>query len=106
MQRLSTGRWGSGRLRQSQPDQPRRWAISRLRRFSGTLYSGSLLRSPIRTFWIGLLYLAIGIPLCVALIGFPILAWWFIWSLIRIVKGSLSVIEHKPIVNPGSWLFG
>ena len=63
-------------------------------------------RFQIRTFWIGLLYLAIGIPLCVVLIGFPILAWWFIWSLIRIVKGILLVIEHKPIANPRSWLFG
>ena len=63
-------------------------------------------RFQIRTFWIGLLYLAIGIPLCVVLIGFPILAWWFIWSLIRIVKGILLILDHKPIVNPGSWLFG
>jgi uncharacterized membrane protein len=60
----------------------------------------------IRTFWIGLLYLVIGVPLCLALIGFPILAWWFVWSLIRIVKGMLLVIEHKPIVSPWSWLFG
>jgi uncharacterized membrane protein len=63
-------------------------------------------RFQIRTFWIGLLYLAIGIPLCVVLIGMPIVAWWGIWSLIRIVKGILLVIEHKPIVNPKSWLFG
>ena len=63
-------------------------------------------RFQIRTFWIGLAYLAIGIPLCVALIGIPILGWWFIWSLIRIVKGILLLTEHKPIVNPGSWLFG
>ena len=67
---------------------------------------GSHYRFQIRTFWIGLLYLAIGFPLCVVLIGMPILAWWFIWSLIRIVKGILLVIEHKPIVNPKSWLFG
>ena len=60
----------------------------------------------IRTFWIGLLYLGIGIPLCVVLIGIPILAWWLIWSLIRILKGTLFAIEHKPIVNPRSWLFG
>lgn len=60
----------------------------------------------IRTFWIGLLYLTIGIPLCLVLIGFPILAWWFIWSLIRIVKGIVLVIDHKPIATPWSWLFG
>ncbi|WP_283815207.1 hypothetical protein [Bradyrhizobium sp. JYMT SZCCT0180] len=40
------------------------------------------------------------------LIGLPIVAWWFIWSLIRIVKGGLLSIEHKPIANPKSWLFG
>src|SRR5436190_13792662 len=60
----------------------------------------------IRTFWIGLLYNAIGIPLCLVLIGFPILAWWFIWSAIRVVKGVLLASEHKPIANPTSWLFG
>jgi uncharacterized membrane protein len=60
----------------------------------------------VRTFWIGLLYIAISIPLCLVLIGFPLLAWWFIWSLIRIVKGTLLVTEHKPIANPTSRLFG
>jgi uncharacterized membrane protein len=60
----------------------------------------------IRTFWIGLLYLAIGIPLSVVLIGLPILIWWFVWSLIRIVKGLIRINERKPIANPKSWLFG
>jgi uncharacterized membrane protein len=60
----------------------------------------------IRTFWIGLGYIAIGFPLCLVLIGFPILVWWFVWSTIRIVKGFLLVIEDQPIVNPRSWLFG
>ena len=63
-------------------------------------------RFQIRTFWIGLLYLAIGLPSRLVLIGLPIVAWWFIWSLIRIVKGGLLSIEHKPIANPKSWLFG
>ena len=60
----------------------------------------------IRTFWIGLLYLAIGIPLSLVLIGLPILAWWFVWSLVRIIKGFIAINEHKPIANPASWLFG
>jgi uncharacterized membrane protein len=60
----------------------------------------------IRTFWIGLLYLAIGIPLSMVLIGIPILVWWFVWSLIRIVKGIIAINEYKPIANPRSWLFG
>jgi uncharacterized membrane protein len=63
-------------------------------------------RFQIRTFWIGLLHIVIGILLCVVLIGFLILAWWFIWSLIRIIKGIILVNEHKPIANPTSWLFG
>src|ERR1700724_3000202 len=60
----------------------------------------------IRTFWIGFLYITIGILLSVVLIGIPILAWWFVWSLIRIVKGITSVNEHKLISEPRSWLFG
>jgi uncharacterized membrane protein len=63
-------------------------------------------RFQIRTFWIGLLYLTIGFPLSAVLIGIPVLGWWFVWSLIRIVKGILLINENKPIANPGSWLFG
>jgi len=64
-------------------------------------------RFQIRTFWIGLLYLAIGIPLCMVLIGVPIVAWWFVWSIVRVVKGLLLLVnENKPIANPQSWLFG
>ena len=60
----------------------------------------------IRTFWIGLLYLVIGFLLCVILIGFLVLAWWFVWSMIRIVTGVIWASENKPIANPQSWLFG
>ena len=60
----------------------------------------------IRTFWIGLLYLATGILLSIVLIGIPILIWWFVWSLIRIIKGIVRVNEYKPIAHPTSWLFG
>ena len=60
----------------------------------------------IRTFWIGLLYLVIGIPLCMVMIGIPILAWWFLWSLIRIIKGIVRISEYKPISRPTSFLFG
>ena len=63
-------------------------------------------RFQIRTFWIGLLYLTLGFLLCVVLVGFLILAWWFLWSLIRIIKGIIRVSECKPITHPTSWLFG
>ena len=60
----------------------------------------------IRTFWIGLLYLVTGFLLCFILIGFLVLVWWFVWSMVRIVKGTISAGEEKPIANPQSWLFG
>jgi uncharacterized membrane protein len=63
-------------------------------------------RFQIRTFWIGLLYLIIGAVLTLVLIGFAILLWWFIWSLIRNVKGVLALNENRPIANPASWMFG
>ena len=63
-------------------------------------------RFQIRTFWIGLLYIAIGIVLTTAVVGIAVLFWWFVWSLVRNVKGVLALNDHKPIANPGSWMFG
>ena len=60
----------------------------------------------IRTFWIGLLYLVIGIPLCLVIIGIPILIWSMVWTLVRVVKGIIALNEGKPIANPRSWMFG
>jgi uncharacterized membrane protein len=63
-------------------------------------------RFQIRTFWIGLLYLAVGVVLSLIVIGAVVLLWWFIWSLIRNIKGVLALNELRPIGDPGSWLFG
>jgi uncharacterized membrane protein len=60
----------------------------------------------IRTFWIGLLYVIVGFVLMLVLIGWLVWAWWFIWSLIRNIKGILALNENRPIANPHSWLFG
>jgi uncharacterized membrane protein len=60
----------------------------------------------IRTFWIGLLYVVVGAVLCLIVIGFAVLAWWFIWTLVRCVKGVLALNENRPIANPTSWMFG
>ena len=65
-----------------------------------------LFQFQIRTFWIGLLYLAIGIPLRMVLIGIPVLGWWLLWSLIRIIKGFIALNDNEPIANPGCWRFG
>jgi uncharacterized membrane protein len=60
----------------------------------------------IRTFWIGLLYIVVGVILTFILIGILVLVWWFIWSLIRNIKGILALNENRPIANPQSWMFG
>jgi len=60
----------------------------------------------IRTFWVGILYLIIGGILVWILVGFLVWAWWFIWSLIRNIKGILALNENRPIANPTSWMFG
>jgi uncharacterized membrane protein len=60
----------------------------------------------IRTFWIGLLYVVVGTVLTLVLIGWAILLWWFIWSLVRCVKGVLALNENRAIPNPASWMFG
>src|SRR5215510_3380859 len=52
-------------------------------------------RFQIRTFWIGLLYLAIGIVLASVIVGIAVLFWWFIWSLVRNVKGVLALNEKQ-----------
>ena len=63
-------------------------------------------RFQIRTFWIGILYLVIGAILSVVLVGIAVLLWWFIWSLVRNIRGALALNDNKPIANPQSWLFG
>jgi uncharacterized membrane protein len=63
-------------------------------------------RFQIRTFWIGLLYFVIGCILILILVGWLVLLWWFIWSLVRNIKGVLALNEYRPIGNPASWLFG
>jgi uncharacterized membrane protein len=63
-------------------------------------------RFQIRTFWIGVLYVAVGCLLIVILIGFAVLLWCFIWSLVRNIKGVLALNEGRPIADPASWMFG
>lgn len=63
-------------------------------------------RFQIRTFWIGVVYIVVGVILLLVFVGFLVLAWLFLWSLIRNIKGLLLLNENRPINDPGSWLFG
>jgi uncharacterized membrane protein len=60
----------------------------------------------VRTFLIGLLYVVLGGVTVHVGIGALILLWWFIWTLIRCVKGLLALNAGQPIRDPNSWLFG
>ena len=66
----------------------------------------SHLRFQIRTFWIGLLYILIGLALVLAVVGIFVLIWWFVWSLVRNIKGILALNKGRPIADPDSWMFG
>lgn len=60
----------------------------------------------IRTFWIGLLYIVVGVLTLHIAIGALILLWWIVWTAIRCVKGLLALNAGEPIAEPKSWLFG
>jgi len=57
----------------------------------------SHLRWQIRTFWFGLLWAAIGAPLCLVLVGWAVLAADGVWLVYRVVKGWLYLSENRPM---------
>ncbi|WP_218110553.1 DUF4870 family protein [Ostreibacterium oceani] len=62
-------------------------------------------RFQIRTFWIGILYVVIGIITLAIIIGFFILLFTTVWYIIRCAKGMNALSNRQPIENPASWLF-
>jgi uncharacterized membrane protein len=40
------------------------------------------------------------------IIGIPLLHWWEVWTLIRVIRGLPVLNERMPIPNPKSLLFG
>jgi uncharacterized membrane protein len=44
-------------------------------------------RYQIRTFWFGLLYFVIGVLTTFLLVGYFVLLFWLVWTLIRVIKG-------------------
>ena len=80
--------------------------IAHVQKGSGDAMLESHYDFQIRTFWISVVYAIVGWLLVIVLVGFLVLAWAFIWSLIRNIKGILALNENRPIANPTSWLFG
>ena len=59
----------------------------------------------IRTFWIGGLYLFIGVLLSLVLIGYFVILFWVIWLIVRCVKGMKTLDQKEAHPNPTGWMF-
>ena len=59
----------------------------------------------IRTFWLSILYVVIGLLTIPLIVGIIILCLLWVWSLIRTVMGWSAVSKGRPIANPYSWFF-
>jgi uncharacterized membrane protein len=57
----------------------------------------------VRTFWIGLLYFAIGVLLAMVVIGAAVLVATAIWWLVRCLKGLKLAGLKQPIPDPNTW---
>lgn len=62
-------------------------------------------RFQIRTFWIGLLYISLGVVLFQVIIGFFILLFTFFWLIVRCAKGLKQLENNEPVQNVEGWLF-
>ena len=59
----------------------------------------------IRTFWIGLVLMLLGVFFWMMGIGLLILVFWIVWLVMRCVKGMKYLDQHQPHPNPTTWLF-
>jgi uncharacterized membrane protein len=59
----------------------------------------------IRTFWIGALYMLIGVILVFVFIGYLILLFWMVWLIIRCVKGMKALDQKEAHPDPTGWMF-
>jgi len=62
-------------------------------------------RFQIRTYWIGFLYVLIGIFTLQIMLGYFILLFTFVWMIVRCAKGLKQLEEKQPVKNLESWFF-
>jgi uncharacterized membrane protein len=62
-------------------------------------------RYQIRTFWLGILYAAVGLLLTLAVVGIVVLGCVMVWLVVRCVKGLKQVGRGEPMPDPGTWLW-
>jgi uncharacterized membrane protein len=59
----------------------------------------------IRTFWIGLLWLVVGGLTSFVFIGYLVIVWWAVWTLVRCIKGVTRLSDNRPIEDPLTWFW-
>lgn len=62
-------------------------------------------RYQIRTFWLGILFAALGALLTLVVVGMAVLAFVMVWLVVRCVKGLQRVGRGEPMPDPGTWLW-
>ena len=62
-------------------------------------------RFQIRTFWIGAMYLFIGVLFAQFIIGLFILLFWLLWLIVRCAKGYKYLDREQAHPDPAGWLF-
>ncbi len=60
----------------------------------------------IATFWRGLVLLVVGVVTVFVLIGWLVLLFWLIWTVIRLVKGFTNLGKNQPMAATTGWGFG
>ena len=63
----------------------------------GTIWE-SHFSNVIHTFWISLLIGVVVFPLCLVLIGIPLMGLLIVWFLYRTIKGLVQAIDNKPYI--------
>lgn len=58
-----------------------------------------------RTFWYGLAIAIVGFILTIVFIGWLVLFGWWLWTLIRTIKGFLAANDSRPIEAPQTMLW-
>jgi uncharacterized membrane protein len=62
-------------------------------------------RFQIRTFWIGLLYMTIGLVTAVILVGFLVWLFTVVWLIVRCVRGMQAISRGEAYPNVATWLW-
>ncbi|MAU40429.1 MAG: hypothetical protein CMF31_02300 [Kordiimonas sp.] len=62
-------------------------------------------RFQIRTFWLSILLFFIGSILLIIVIGQLVLLFWFVWAMVRIIKGLTLLSRDEAHPNPDTYLF-